>query len=156
MHQHRRYSLQNSVFEGHSWTFNAQRGQYYYHQFAKEQPDLNYRNPAVITEMSNVLTFWLDQGADGFRVDAINHMFEDEQLRDEPVNEGVTDNTRYAYTQKIYTKDLVMECALAVGESQYFTRANVCVDSRKRTVWCTIGVTSWTSTRLRRAAIRAS
>lgn len=107
------------MFEGHSWTFNAQRGQYYYHQFAKEQPDLNYRNPEVIAEMNNVLNFWLEKGADGFRVDAINHMFEDELLRDEPVNEWETDNTRYAYTQKIYTKDLVMDRFLDVIEFQY-------------------------------------
>lgn len=40
------------------------------------QPDLNYRSPAVVTEMKNVLRFWLDKGVDGFRVDAIPHLFE--------------------------------------------------------------------------------
>ncbi|GBN47325.1 Maltase 1 [Araneus ventricosus] len=73
-----------SVFGGSAWTWNEQRKQFYYHQFLPEQPDLNYRNPAVRSEMEKVLKFWLDKGVDGFRIDAASHIFEDERLLDEP------------------------------------------------------------------------
>ena len=56
-----------AVFGGSAWTFNSQRGQYYYHQFLPQQPDLNFRNPAVVKEMDDVIRFWLDKGVDGFR-----------------------------------------------------------------------------------------
>ena len=46
------------------------------HQFYKEQPDLNVRNPAVVEELKKVLKFWLDRGVDGFRMDAVAHLFE--------------------------------------------------------------------------------
>lgn len=54
---------------------------------AKEQPELDFRNPDVIEEMSNVLRFWLKKGASGFRMDALNFLFEFEDLRDEPLSE---------------------------------------------------------------------
>ncbi|KAL1494327.1 hypothetical protein ABEB36_009942 [Hypothenemus hampei] len=73
-----------STFYGSAWEWNEKRQQYYYHQFAIAQPDLNYRNPKVVEEMKNVLKYWLDFGIDGFRMDAISTLFEDEQLRDEP------------------------------------------------------------------------
>lgn len=98
--------LQNSVFYGHAWTWNEQRGAFYFHQFDKSQPDLNYRNQDVVDEMKRVLRFWLDRGAAGFRVDAVNHLFEYADLRDEPIdNPG--DPLAYGYTHKDYTKDLV-------------------------------------------------
>ncbi|XP_063989158.1 maltase 2-like [Diachasmimorpha longicaudata] len=73
-----------SVFGGSAWKFNAERGQYYLHQFATGQPDLNYHNLAVIAEIEAALTFWLDHGVDGFRIDAINYLFEDTEYPDEP------------------------------------------------------------------------
>ncbi|XP_021941641.1 maltase 1-like isoform X2 [Zootermopsis nevadensis] len=76
-----------SVFGGSAWEWNQERHQFYLHQFLKEQPDLNYRNPWVLQEMKNVLQFWLDQGVDGFRMDAVAHLLEDEELRDEPVKD---------------------------------------------------------------------
>lgn len=93
-----------SVFGGRAWTFNEDRQQYYLHQFYPEQPDLNYRNPVVIDEMEAILEFWLQRGAAGFRLDAINHMFEDKELRNEPVNGWAAPDT-YDYTDHIYTKD---------------------------------------------------
>jgi alpha-glucosidase len=72
-----------SVFGGPAWTWDEGTGQYYYHAFLPEQPDLNWRNPAVRAAMLDVLRFWLDRGVDGFRVDAIHHLYEDERLRDE-------------------------------------------------------------------------
>lgn len=94
-----------SVFGGPAWTYVPSLNQYYLHQFYPEQPDLNYRNPAVVEQMEAILEFWLANGAAGFRLDAINHMFEDSQLRNEPVNDWATPDT-YDYTDHIYTKDL--------------------------------------------------
>ncbi len=75
-----------SEFGGPAWTFDKASGQYYYHAYLPQQPDLNWRNPAVRDVMLDVLRFWLQRGVDGFRVDAIHHLFEDLQLRDNPVN----------------------------------------------------------------------
>jgi alpha-glucosidase len=73
-----------SVFGGPAWTFDTRRGQYYYHQFLKEQPDLNVRNPEVQDALLGIVKFWLDKGVDGFRLDAVNHCIHDAQLRDNP------------------------------------------------------------------------
>lgn len=75
-----------SVFGGSAWTLDKKTNQYYLHSFLPEQPDLNWRNPEVVKEMHNVLRFWLDRGVDGFRIDAFNHLFEDQKLRNEPQN----------------------------------------------------------------------
>jgi alpha-glucosidase len=75
-----------SEFGGPAWTFDEGTGQYYYHAYLKEQPDLNWRNPDVQGAMLKALRFWLERGVDGFRVDAIHHLFEDELLRDNPPN----------------------------------------------------------------------
>ncbi len=73
-----------SVFGGSAWEFDPQRGQYYYHQFLKEQPDLNVRNPVVQKELLATAKWWLDRGVDGFRMDALPHCIHDEQMRDNP------------------------------------------------------------------------
>ncbi|MDF3024454.1 MAG: hypothetical protein K0R10_1815 [Alphaproteobacteria bacterium] len=73
-----------SVFGGSSWTFDPERGQYFYHQFLKEQPDLNIRNPEVQEELLATAQWWLDRGVDGFRMDALPHCIHDSQLRDNP------------------------------------------------------------------------
>ncbi|WP_043345748.1 alpha-amylase family glycosyl hydrolase [Belnapia moabensis] len=75
-----------SEFGGPAWTLDQATGQYWYHAYLPEQPDLNWRNPQVQDAMLEVLRFWLDRGVDGFRVDAIHHLFEDEGLRDNPPN----------------------------------------------------------------------
>jgi alpha-glucosidase len=75
-----------SNFGGSAWTLDEASGQYYYHAFLPEQPDLNWRNPAVQEAMLDAMRFWLDRGVDGFRVDVIYHLFEDERLRDNPPN----------------------------------------------------------------------
>ncbi|XP_066137446.1 maltase 1-like [Euwallacea fornicatus] len=77
-----------STFRGSAWEWNEERQQYYYHQFAPAQPDLNYRNPAVVQEMKDILTYWLDFGVDGFRMDAVPPLFEDELFRDEPASDA--------------------------------------------------------------------
>lgn len=93
-----------SVFGGPAWSLDEKRNQYYLHQFSPEQPDLNYRNEAVVEEMENVMQFWLGKGVDGFRLDAINHMFETESLPDEEVYPDVEG---YDSLNHIHTKDLV-------------------------------------------------
>jgi alpha-glucosidase len=83
-----------SNFGGPAWTFDEASGQYYYHAFLREQPDLNWRNPALREAMYNVLRFWLDRGVHGFRVDVIWHLIKDAQLRDNPPNPGWTAGER--------------------------------------------------------------
>jgi alpha-glucosidase len=75
-----------SCFGGSAWEYDAPTGQYYYHAFLPEQPDLNWRNPAVVEAMLEVLRFWLERGVDGFRVDVLWHLIKDDQFRDNPPN----------------------------------------------------------------------
>jgi len=75
-----------SQFGGPAWTLDRTTGQYYLHSFLREQPDLNWRNPAVRTAMYDVMRFWLDRGVDGFRVDVIWLLIKDARLRDNPPN----------------------------------------------------------------------
>ncbi|MDR5683267.1 MAG: alpha-amylase family glycosyl hydrolase [Armatimonadota bacterium] len=75
-----------SFFGGPAWTLDRRTGQYYLHHFLPEQPDLNYRNPEVVEAMLDVMRFWLDRGADGFRVDVLWMLVEDPHFRDEPDN----------------------------------------------------------------------
>ena len=60
-----------SAFRYSAWEFVEERGQFYLHQYLKEQPDLNYRNDHVMEEMKKILAFWMDLGVDGFRMDAV-------------------------------------------------------------------------------------
>jgi len=64
-----------SFFQGSTWEFDPKSGEYYLHLFDKKQPDLNYRNPKVIDEVKNIMRFWLNRGAAGFRCDAINLIY---------------------------------------------------------------------------------
>jgi len=75
-----------SCFGGSAWQFDEATGQYYYHAFLPEQPDLNWRNPAVGQAMLDAMRFWLERGADGFRVDVLWHLVKDEQFADNPPN----------------------------------------------------------------------
>lgn len=65
-----------SVFGGSAWEWSPVRKQYYLHQFAIGQPDLNYRDPGLMVEMQNAVAFWLKRGVDGVRIDALNFMYE--------------------------------------------------------------------------------
>jgi alpha-glucosidase len=75
-----------SQFGGPGWTLDPATGQYYLHSFLRQQPDLNWRNPAVREAMFDALRFWLDRGVDGFRVDVLWLLIKDDQLRDNPPN----------------------------------------------------------------------
>src|SRR6201991_2673778 len=75
-----------SEFGGSAWEYDEATGQDYYHDFLKEQPDLNWRNPAVRAAMFDALRFWLRKGVDGFRVDVMWLMIKDDLFRDNPPN----------------------------------------------------------------------
>src|SRR5215207_10142760 len=66
-----------SCFDGEAWTYAPERGQYYYHYFMKQQPDLNWHNPEVKKAMWDAARFWLDLGVDGYRLDALGTIYED-------------------------------------------------------------------------------
>jgi alpha-glucosidase len=69
---------------GPAWTFDEPTGQWYLHSFLPEQPDLNWRTPAVRDAMCDVLRFWMHRGVDGFRVDVAHRILKDAHLRDNP------------------------------------------------------------------------
>jgi alpha-glucosidase len=73
-----------AVFGGPAWQWEARRAQYYLHYFLREQPNLNWNNPAVVDAMLGEARFWLDRGVDGFRLDAITTLVHDLELRDNP------------------------------------------------------------------------
>lgn len=75
-----------SHFGGSAWQWESATKQFYLHSFLKEQPDLDWRNPAVVEAMLKVLRFWLDQGVDGFRLDALDMTIKDDGFRDDPVS----------------------------------------------------------------------
>ena len=77
-----------SIFGGSSWEWVPAIHQFYYHRFYKQQPDLNWNNPAVEKAMFDSMRFWLDRGVAGFRLDAIPSLFEDPQLRNEQATGG--------------------------------------------------------------------
>ena len=94
-----------SLFGGSAWEYMPQTKSFYYHKFYKQQPDLNWRNPEVEKAMFGVMRFWLDRGVAGFRLDAIPTLFEDPQLRDEPVLGGTNaqgdPNLNHIYTDNL-------------------------------------------------------
>ena len=103
------FDQQLSVFRGSAWEWNEQRQEFYYHAFAVQQPDLNYRSSKVVDMMKSVLTFWLDKGVAGYRVDAVPHMFEvlpnaTGYYPDEPLSGDTTDSEDYGYLKHIYTQ----------------------------------------------------
>ena len=77
-----------SIFGHSAWQYDPKTGQYYYHRFYPQQPDLNWRNPEVEKAMFESVRFWLDRGVAGFRLDAIPTLFEDPKLHDANVLEG--------------------------------------------------------------------
>jgi alpha-glucosidase len=74
-----------SAFGGPAWTRDERSGQWYLHLFAPEQPDLNWWNPEVPAEFERILRFWLDRGADGYRIDVASALFKRKDLADVPM-----------------------------------------------------------------------
>ena len=91
-----------STFGGSAWKLDPTTNQYYYHYFYAEQPDLNWRNPAVKDAMFGVESWWYKRGVSGFRLDAVDTLFEDPNLKDNPISRPGTnafgdqfENTKY-------------------------------------------------------------
>ncbi len=91
-----------SFFGGPAWEWDERTQQYYLHSFLKEQPDLNWRNPAVKEALFDVVRFWLERGVDGFRLDVFNLYFKDALFRDNPPRPGLRGYDRQWH---VYDKD---------------------------------------------------
>ncbi len=89
-----------SCFDGPAWPYIPERGQYYYHYFMKQQPDLNWRNPAVKQAMWDAARFWLDLGVDGFRLDALGTIYEDPALTPHTVPMTLAELRHFSDTAK--------------------------------------------------------
>ena len=77
-----------STFGGSAWQWDSKTNQYYYHYFYPQQPDLNWRNPAVASAMYGTSVWWYKRGVAGFRLDAVDTLFEDPNLKNNPVLPG--------------------------------------------------------------------
>jgi oligo-1,6-glucosidase len=77
-----------SCFSGSAWEYDEATGEYYLHLFSKKQPDLNWENPKLRRAVYDMMTWWLDKGIDGFRMDVINFISKDPDLPDVPNPEG--------------------------------------------------------------------
>jgi alpha-glucosidase len=91
-----------SVFGGPAWTWDEATGQYYFHQFTPEQPDLNWRNPDVRQAMFDVLRFWLERGVDGFRMDVVYMIWKHPDMPDQPFNHVVQGANIYGAQRHLY------------------------------------------------------
>ena len=89
-----------STFGHSAWKFDPTTDQRYYHYFYPEQPDLNWRNPSVKNAMFDVTGWWYKRGVAGFRLDAVDTLFEDPSLRDNPVLPG---KNKYVLNRQITT-----------------------------------------------------
>ncbi len=94
-----------STFGLSAWKLDPKTNQYYYHYFYPEQPDLNWRNPAVEKAMLDVTRFWYKRGVAGFRLDAVDTLFEDPKLTDNPFLPG-TDKFGRPNMEEKYNKKL--------------------------------------------------
>lgn len=101
-----------SAFGGPAWTFDQGTGQYYLHLFAPEQPDLNWSNPAVRSEIHTMMRWWLDRGIAGFRLDVIN------LIGKEP-DHGIVENgpQLHPYLREMHEKVFAHRNVLVVGET---------------------------------------
>jgi alpha-glucosidase len=73
-----------AAFGGSSWGRDEQTGRYFLHSFFPEQADLDWRNPEVREQMTGAMRFWIEHGVDGFRLDALDRLMKDPELRDDP------------------------------------------------------------------------
>jgi len=96
-----------SVFGGSAWEFDERSGQYYLHQFLRQQPDLNWWNDEVRDAFDAILRFWFERGAAGFRIDVAHAIIKDRELRDDPflpVEDGkIPDPRAFAQEAEIYS-----------------------------------------------------
>lgn len=101
-----------SVFGGPAWTYVPQLGQYYFHQFTPQQPDLNWENPALRKALYDSIRFWVDRGVEGFRLDVID------QIAKEPDQHITINGPRlHEYFQELSREALREEYLVSVGET---------------------------------------
>jgi alpha-glucosidase len=93
-----------AVFGGVAWEWEPRRRQYYLHNFLKEQPDLNFHDPAVQEAVLQAARFWLERGVDGFRIDVANFFCHDPLLRDNPANPHPAPDKPYWLQRQIYNR----------------------------------------------------
>jgi alpha-glucosidase len=92
-----------SNFGGSGWTWDEPTQQFYYHSFLAQQPDLNWRNPAVREAMYGAMRFWLDKGVDGFRMDVLWLLIKDGQFRSNPLNPHYSGGNTFWSVEPKYT-----------------------------------------------------
>lgn len=114
-----------SYFEPSAWTYDEGSGEYYFHSFASQQPDLNWSNPAVRDEIYEMMTYWLDKGIDGFRMDVINLLAKREGFpdSDNPKDISYLGNNPgiHEYLREMNERVLSRYDAFTVGEIPFVT-----------------------------------
>ena len=129
-----------SFFSGSAWKLDPTTGEYYLHLFAEKQPDLNWDNPKVRTEVYDLMKFWLDKGVDGFRMDVIPFISKREGLPDLPPESMAKPQYFYAmgphyheYMQEMNREVLSKYDVMTVGEAFGVTLAQTpsLVDERR-------------------------
>ncbi|MBN1497277.1 MAG: alpha-glucosidase [Spirochaetes bacterium] len=94
-----------AAFGGRAWEWDGATGQYYQHSFLKEQPDLNWRNPAVRDAVFGDIRYWLDRGVDGFRLDAVIWFVKDDRFRSNPCGWGPNAPRPYDLQKHVYDQN---------------------------------------------------
>ncbi len=115
-----------SVFGGSAWEYDEKKGEYYLHLFSKKQPDLNWDNPEVRSELYEIMRWWLEKGIDGFRLDVVNFISKDPTLPDDDPAKapGSTGSSYYIdgpdihrYLQEMNAQVFSGTDAVAIGET---------------------------------------
>jgi maltose alpha-D-glucosyltransferase/alpha-amylase len=117
---------QGTVFPGEqteTWTFDERAGAWYFHRFYKFQPDLNWSNPAVRMEISKVMSFWLELGASGFRIDAAPFVLEQVApgIDPGPIDFSILDGWRQDTQWQVGDCILLCEANVAPGDVAQYT-----------------------------------
>ena len=101
-----------ATFGGPAWTYVPELGQYYFHQFAPQQPDLNWENPKVRRELYDMIRFWVDKGIEGFRLDVIDQIGKDPDRK-------ITGNgpRLHEFLQELSRESFIEEGLVSVGEA---------------------------------------
>lgn len=118
-----------SSFGGPAWEYAPERGQYYLHLFAKEQPDLNWENKNVRQDVYRIMKYWLELGIDGFRMDVISLISKDPTFPDGPLIQNKSYGNYYIgasngpkvhqYLQEMYRETLAHYNVMTVGETAH-------------------------------------
>jgi maltose alpha-D-glucosyltransferase / alpha-amylase len=117
---------QGMVFPGEqteTWTFDERAGAWYFHRFYEFQPDLNWSNPAVRTEIGKVMSFWLELGVSGFRIDAAPFVLEQTApgLDPGPIDFSILDDWRQDTQWQVGDCILLCEANVAAGDVVQYT-----------------------------------